>query len=88
LKQHSITQVFVEQGIEVYGAPFDDGLGALVGVNNIEFLGSIDRLAEVVEAMAQLVQSMRSDPELLTRWRDGGRNGHPLFVGLPARDEQ
>jgi hypothetical protein len=85
LKQHSMTQVFVDQELEVYGAPLEDGLHALVGVNNIEFVGSVDRLAEMVEAMSQLVQTLRSDPAVMERWRDGGRVGHPLFVGLSRR---
>ena len=87
LKQHSVTQVFVDQELEVYGARLEDGLHALVGVNNIEFLGSVDRLAEMVEAMSQLVRTMSSDPAVVKRWREGGRVGHPLFVGLSRRDE-
>ena len=87
LKQHAVTQVFVDQDLEVYGAPLEDGLHAFVGVNNIEFLGSVDRLAEMVEAMSQVVHTMRSDPDVMERWRDGGRVGHPLFIGLARRDE-
>lgn len=87
LKQHSTTQVFVNQELEVYGAPLEDGLHAVLGVNNIEFLGSVDRLAEIVEAMSQLVHTMRSDPAVMVHWRDAGRVGHPLFVGLGANDD-
>ena len=89
IKRHCVVEVFVNPPLECYLSHLGDGEHAVLGINNLEMLGSLDRLEEVVAELADLIRRLRADPETFDRWRNDGRQRHPLLTSLPAhRDDE
>jgi hypothetical protein len=85
LKQHCVVTVSLNGETDVYAVPIEDRVHACIGVANVEFTGTIERLAEFAEAFAAVVERLRAEPAMIETWASCGRVGHPNLITLPAR---
>ena len=87
MKERCVVEMFVNPAVDCYLADLGDGEHAVLGINNVQLLGSLDRLEEVAAALTDLVRQLREDPNLFDSWRASGRQRHPLHTRLPPQSK-